>query len=257
MTNTGKFNEFEQYMAKEGILTVGAAASYKTYLNNADRALEGRLEIANFAQNKNYLYEVIQSLSEAENLNSSLANIKSALYQLAHFAVAKYNSATETLPNNFTERWLEYAKAAETIKNELQWTGNITGDFGEFLIADVFGYTKARNSERTIDLKDKAGKTYQIKTRKVPPNNMTTSLGICRSLDFDFLISILLASNGTVLKILKHTREELKQLAQNAQNDYQRGYVFVTTQKFQEAGDNPEMLAAVYKKYPKLAPKEQ
>ena len=249
-----KFDEFERHMIQKGLLGKGSAKSYKSYLNEIDKIIDGSLETLNFLQNEKYLDEITQFLSEIKLPKKKLSKIKSALYKFADFAMTKHSLPGEIIPKNFPTEWLKYVASTEAIKRAMNCTANVTGDFGEFLIADVFGYTKARNSEKTIDLKDKAGKTYQIKTRKVQADNTTTSLGICRSLKFDYLISILLAPNGAVLKILKHRRKKLADFIPKSKNVHQGGYVFVTTQEFQKAGENSEMLAAVLKKYPELQP---
>jgi len=246
-----KFDEFERYAVDHDLLGKGSAKSYKSYLNTIDTKLDGSLETINFIQNESYLDEIARFLSEKNFDKETLSKLKSALYKFSDFAFAKHGLPGKAKSKTFAAEWLKYVAITEEIKKQLNCTSNITGDFGEFLIADVFGYVKARNSEKTIDLKDGNGKTYQVKTRRVRPENTTTSLGICRSLKFDFLISILLAPNGTIIKVLKHPRKKLEAFVPK-KNVHQSGYVFVTTREFQKAGEDSEMLTAILKKYPEL-----
>jgi len=245
-----KFSDFSEFAVRNLKLSKKATQDYTSGLKKLDKILNGTLSERNFIEFDHYLDDICILLAQSDRINSGYKkNIKSALLHFHSYVMTKHDMVNQGTQKSFVETWLKFAQTTEQIKTQLNCTSNIAGDFGEFLISDVFGYKKAKNSEKTIDLVDDKGKTYQVKTRKVSASSSATSLGICRSLKFDFLISILLAANGTVFKILKHDRKQLKPFIPQ-KNTHQGGYVFVTTQKFQEKGR--DISAPVFEKYPSL-----
>ena len=246
-----KFNDFRKYIVGNLKLSRKTAQDYISGLKKLDDILSGTMIERNFVEFDHYLQDICILLVQSDRIKPGYKkNIKSALFQFHNYVMAKHDMVNQETQKSFVAAWLKFAETTEQIKMRLNCTSNITGDFGEFLISDVFGYQKAKNSEKTIDLVDENGKTYQVKTRKVSASSSATSLGICRSLEFDFLISILLAPTGTVFKVLKHNRRTQLKPFIPKKNVHQSGFVFVTTQEFQEKGE--DISAQVFKKYPNL-----
>jgi hypothetical protein len=70
---------------------------------------------------------------------------------------------------------------------------NPAADIAEWLGARVFGLKLEGNSAKGYDAVDAAGKRYQIKSRRITPDNASTQLGVLRDLasaQFDLLLAI-------------------------------------------------------------------
>jgi hypothetical protein len=76
----------------------------------------------------------------------------------------------------------------------LRTRNNPVADFSEWLVAQSLGLELENNSKAGYDAMDKKKNRYQIKARRVIPENMSTQLGVIRGLkknDFDFLIGVI------------------------------------------------------------------
>lgn len=228
--SNNKFEDFGKYLLNNVGIKKKAVGDYITGLRKLDTIIDGSLEPHNFIENDHYLDEIFIFLSASNIKPEYKRNIKTALYRFNDFAINNRPLSRQQKPSSFVNEWVGYNKVTAELKQKLNCTSNITGDFGELLIADVFGYKKHINSKKSIDLEDKKGKTYQVKTRKVYENRAPTSLGICRSLDFDFLISVLLLPNGKIFKVFRHHISDLNKIMPK-KNGYQKGIVFVTNSK--------------------------
>lgn len=70
---------------------------------------------------------------------------------------------------------------------------NPAADIAEWLGAKAFGLTLENASAKGYDALDSDGKRYQIKSRRITPENPSTQLGVMRDLadaHFDFLLAI-------------------------------------------------------------------
>jgi hypothetical protein len=93
---------------------------------------------------------------------------------------------------------------------------NPTGDYAESLVAEKLDLQLAKKSEKGFDAVDSAGLRYQIKGRKVTPDNKSTQLGVIRNLeekDFDFLIGVIFDENWQVLRAVKIPHAAVSDLA--------------------------------------------
>lgn len=70
---------------------------------------------------------------------------------------------------------------------------NPVSDIAEFLCAKAFNLTLSDKSARGCDGIDPAGLRYQIKSRRITPDNDSTQLGVIRDIDecqFDYLVAL-------------------------------------------------------------------
>lgn len=83
---------------------------------------------------------------------------------------------------------------------------NPTGDYAEWLVSERLGLSLETNSAKGFDATDSQGLRYQIKGRRVTPDNPSTQLGVLRNLDgrdFDFLVAVVFDKDWTVLRAVK------------------------------------------------------
>lgn len=93
---------------------------------------------------------------------------------------------------------------------------NPTGDYAEWLVSERFGLILESNSAKGFDATDKTGVRYQIKGRRVTPDNPSTQLGAIRDLDsqdFDFLVAVIFDANWQVLRAAKIPHRVVSELA--------------------------------------------
>ncbi|NYT60671.1 hypothetical protein H0A65_17315 [Alcaligenaceae bacterium] len=101
-------------------------------------------------------------------------------------------------------------------RNVTRSNNNPTGDYAEWLVATALGLTLEKNSAKGFDAVDSQGIRYQIKSRRVTPNNASTQLGVIRNLDggdFDFLVAVIFNSNWQVSYAAKISHHVLPELA--------------------------------------------
>src|SRR5664280_1734250 len=99
--------------------------------------------------------------------------------------------------NNFAAK--ELLCLFGSILDELQSRGivrtsnNPVSDYTEWLVSQRLGLTLCGNSEKGFDSTDKNGVKYEIKARRVTPENPSRQLSAIRNLDgkhFDFLVAV-------------------------------------------------------------------
>ena len=67
-----------------------------------------------------------------------------------------------------------------------------TGDFGEYLFCEAFDWIRAPKSNKGFDAKDKKGKRYEIKSRRITRDNKSRQLSAIPNFDrFDILAAVL------------------------------------------------------------------
>ena len=78
---------------------------------------------------------------------------------------------------------------------------NPTANLAEFLYCHAHGWQRAPNSEKGFSARDRDGRRYQIKGRRVHPRNESRQLSAIRDLDgFDTLAAVLLDNEYRVLR---------------------------------------------------------
>jgi hypothetical protein len=78
---------------------------------------------------------------------------------------------------------------------------NPAADYTEYLVATKLGLTRCDNSASGYDAEDPAGHRFQIKGRRLTPQNPSTELGAIRNLPdrpFDFLIAVVYRADFTI-----------------------------------------------------------
>lgn len=83
---------------------------------------------------------------------------------------------------------------------------NPTGDYAEWLVSEKLGLVLETNSAKGFDATDQRGLRYQIKGRRVTPDNPSTQLGVIRNLesvDFDFLVGVIFDEDWRILRAAK------------------------------------------------------
>lgn len=93
---------------------------------------------------------------------------------------------------------------------------NPTGDYAEWLCADKLRLTLEMNSAKGFDATDSQGIRYQIKGRRVTPDNPSTQLGVIRNLTdhhFNFLLAVIFDANWQIARAAKIPYKTVGQLA--------------------------------------------
>jgi hypothetical protein len=101
-------------------------------------------------------------------------------------------------------------------RNVIRTKNNPTGDFAEWLVSTKLGLTLEANSAMGFDATDSQGLRYQIKGRRVTPENNSTQLGVIRNLDgndFDFLVAVVFDANWQVKYAAKIPHQTVHLLA--------------------------------------------
>jgi hypothetical protein len=107
---------------------------------------------------------------------------------------------------------LDELRKREVIRSK----NNPTGDYTEWLVSRKLGLTLETNSAKGFDAKDSQGLRYQIKGRRVTPENKSTQLGVIRNLDgkdFDFLVAVVFDENWQVQTAAKIPHQTVPLLA--------------------------------------------
>ena len=126
----------------------------------------------------------------------------------------------------------ELLQAHSSVLDELKRRGvvrsknNPTGDYAEWLAATRLGLKLETNSAKGFDATDPQGLRYQIKGRRVTPDNPSTQLGVIRSLrekDFDFLLAVPFAADWRVLRAASIPHRTVEHLA--AFRKHQNGHI--------------------------------
>ena len=92
---------------------------------------------------------------------------------------------------------LEELRRRGVARNE----NNPTANLSEFLFCRAYDWQTAPNSEKGFSARDRDGRRYQIKGRRLHPRNESRQLSAIRDLDgFDTLAAILLDKDYRVLR---------------------------------------------------------
>lgn len=103
---------------------------------------------------------------------------------------------------------------------------NPTGDYAEWLVSKRLGLALEPNSAKGFDATDSQRLRYQIKGRRVTPDNPSTQLGIIRNLDgrdFDFLVGVVFDADWKVLRAAKIPHDVVRTLT--TPRPHQNGHI--------------------------------
>lgn len=93
---------------------------------------------------------------------------------------------------------------------------NPTGDYAEWLVSTRLKLTLEKNSAKGFDAVGIDGTRFQIKGRRMTPDNTSTQLGVIRNLegkDFDFLVGVVFDKDWQVLRAAKIPHQAVVGLA--------------------------------------------
>lgn len=116
----------------------------------------------------------------------------------------------------------ELLAAHSAVLDELRRRGvvrsknNPTGDYAEWLVSSKLGLKLEANSAKGFDAVDSLGLRYQIKGRRVTPDNKSSQLGVIRNLkgaDFDFLVGVVFDKDWQILRAAKISHSVLASVA--------------------------------------------
>jgi hypothetical protein len=127
------------------------------------------------------------------------------------------------------ELWKKYNEYSERLSFALGRTGNIVGEYAEYLAQKYTGGSLLKASNASADIQAPDGTYYQVKSRKIN-GNLTTQLGVIRSWEFDSLFVILFDRDGKVLKSIISPVSIAKEYGKK--NNHQNGWIITATQEF-------------------------
>ncbi|RFC55015.1 hypothetical protein [Brumimicrobium aurantiacum] len=126
------------------------------------------------------------------------------------------------------KHWKQFNISANAIANELMRSKNIVAEMTEFYSHQYYSGEKLNVSSKGIDIISNS-KSYQVKGRKVGEKIKSTSLGIIRSWDFDFLTVLMYNNEGEIIKAIEIPSNAAKEISK--QNKHQNGWVISTNSK--------------------------
>ena len=135
------------------------------------------------------------------------------------------------------ELWKQYNIATNEIHNAMGGTANIVSEFAEKLVASLYRGKQMRASEKSADVIFRdfhdGGKEKLIQVKSRRKKKLTSSsLGIIRSWDFHYLVVVLFAVDGTVIKAIEIDVDTAKSIA--TPNKHQNGWVITTSSSLLE-----------------------
>lgn len=93
-------------------------------------------------------------------------------------------------------------------------SNNPVADYAEKIVVECLGLRRAGKEEKGYDARDKRGKKYQIKGRRITRHNKSRQLSVIRNLDeklFDFLIAVVFDEFFNILEMWKVPYQFVKQ----------------------------------------------
>lgn len=121
----------------------------------------------------------------------------------------------------------QYASVKDRLTNlGVIRTGNVVGEYGEWLFSKALGWELAAPSEKHYDAVDSEGVRYQVKARREAGRSGSRQLGIMRNLGEDGwekLAAVLFAKDFTVAIAVIIPRDVIAEQA--VYSDYQKGHI--------------------------------
>lgn len=120
-----------------------------------------------------------------------------------------------------------YAEVLDEMKGRgmIRSANAIPGDLGERFVKHRLGLKLVLNSVKGYDAIDANGTKYQIKTRRITPENPSRQLGGFRDLDqrlFDYCIVVILQEDFTPIELWKVPHEIIAKFAKNTTRGFKR-----------------------------------
>jgi len=140
------------------------------------------------------------------------------------------------------ELWRSYNLISKLLKEELNRTANLVGEYAEYLIAEYTSGELLEASSKGADVISDAEELYQVKSRKLS-DKLTGALGIIRSWDFHFLAVVIFDDYGDINKAFIVRKDIAKKYSK--QNDLQNGWVITMTQEFINNKENKDITEAL------------
>ena len=122
-----------------------------------------------------------------------------------------------------------YAELMEELRSRqiIRSGNNPVADYAEKVAVEYFGLIRAGKEERGYDARDKRGRKYQIKGRRVTRHNKSRQLSVIRNLNehlFDFLIAVVFNENFNVEEMWKIPYRFVQENAK--WSEHSNGYIF-------------------------------
>lgn len=117
-------------------------------------------------------------------------------------------------------------------------SNNPVADVAEMIASTAFGLRLERNSRRGFDGVDGQGHRYEVKGRRLTPENTSTQLSVVRNLgeaQFDFLVAIYFDEYFGIHEAIRLTHAGFSRHARH--DRHQNGHRFTMKQKVR---DDPE-----------------
>lgn len=109
----------------------------------------------------------------------------------------------------------------------LRSSNNPVGDWAEYLYCTAFQWNQTGNSQAQVDAIGPDGKRYQIKGRRITPQNGSRQLSAIRDLDknpFDFLAGVLFEADYSVMRAAIIPAKIVRRLS--TPHDHTRSFTF-------------------------------
>ncbi len=125
-----------------------------------------------------------------------------------------------------------YSRVMRELRNRgsIQSSNNPVADVAERLAARAFTLRLAPKSEKGFDASDSRGVRYQVKGRRLTPENQSTELSIVRNLDevrFDYLLAIYFDEFWGIHKSIRLTHAAFSRHA--SYSSHRNGHRFTMT----------------------------
>jgi hypothetical protein len=110
----------------------------------------------------------------------------------------------------------------------LKTQNNPVADYAEWLVAHSLGLKLERNSREGFDALGSDGVRYQIKGRRIHPDNPSRQLGVIRNLsrkEFDFLVAVIFGKDFSLQEAWKIPLEQVERYARFSK--HQNGHILM------------------------------
>ncbi len=140
-----------------------------------------------------------------------------------------------------------YSELMEELRdrNLIRTSNNPVADYAEKRACEEMHLERASKEERGYDAKDKNGKRYQIKGRRITRHNKSRQLGVIRNLDdhpFDYLVAVIFNENFIVEEIWKIPYQFVKNEKNSRFSEHQNGHIFIAKPELLSTGRGVERI---------------
>ena len=133
-----------------------------------------------------------------------------------------------------------YAEVMRELRNRktISSSNNPVADVAETIAAQTFGLKREANSKKGFDGTDSDGRRYQVKGRRLTPENKSTELSIVRNLEdnqFHYLLAIYFAEDFNIHEAVRLTHAAFTRHA--SYSKHRNGHRFRMTQAVRDDPD--------------------